>query len=150
MKTILSVISALLLISGCTNKSGASMGLFSATAPVIAILQDDMFLGTATGYLDRTGKIEIASQVNPTLKCIGSFKYTGSKQGDGRMTCNDGVDAFFQFNALSTLSGYGFGKSNRGAVTFTFGLTPDEAVEYLKIPDNKKYQKNSEGKPMLI
>lgn len=140
----------LLLACGCANKSGASMGFFSATAPVIAILQDDLFLGTAVGYMDRTGTIDITSQVNPSLKCIGNFRYTGSKVGIGRMTCNDGNIAEFQFNGLSTLSGYGFGRSNRGGVSFTFGLTPDEAVEYLKIPSNKKLEKNTEGKTILI
>jgi hypothetical protein len=139
-----------LLMSGCTNKSGASMGFFSATAPVIAILQDDLFLGTAVGYMDRTGTIDITSQVNPSLKCIGNFRYTGSKIGIGRMTCNDGNIADFQFNGLSTLSGYGFGRSNRGGVSFTFGLTPEEAAQYLKMPSNKKLEKNSEGKTILI
>lgn len=126
------------------------MGLFSATAPVIAILQNDLFLGTAVGYMDRTGTINITSQVNPNLKCIGNFRYTGSKIGVGRMTCNDGSIAEFQFNGLSTLSGYGFSKSDRGGVSFTFGLTPEEATEYLKIPSNKKLEKSSEGKTVLI
>lgn len=139
-----------LLVCGCANKSGASMGFFSATAPVIAILQDDLFLGTAVGYLDRTGTIDITSSVNPSLKCIGNFRYTGSKTGVGRMTCNDGNIAEFQFNGLSALSGYGFGKSSRGGVSFTFGLTPEEAVEYLKIPPNKKLEKSTEGKTILI
>jgi hypothetical protein len=149
-KYFVALIAVPLFICGCVNKSGASMGLFSATAPVIAILQDDLFLGTAVGYMDRTGTIDITSQVNPSLKCIGNFRYTGSKIGVGRMTCNDGNIAEFQFNGLSTLSGYGFGRSNRGGVSFTFGLTPEEAVEYLKIPSNKKLEKSSEGKTILI
>lgn len=150
MKKLILIAGLLFAVTGCVNKSGASMGLFSATAPVIAILQDDLFLGTAVGYMDRTGTIDITSQVNPTLKCIGNFRYTGSKIGVGRMTCNDGNIAEFQFNGLSTLSGYGFGKSDRGGVSFTFGLTPEEATEYLKIPSNKKLEKSSEGKTILI
>jgi hypothetical protein len=150
MKKLIVMAGLLFTLTGCVNKSGASMGLFSATAPVIAILQDDLFLGTAVGYMDRTGTIDITSQVNPTLKCIGNFRYTGSKIGVGRMTCNDGNIAEFQFNGLSMLSGYGFGKSDRGGVSFTFGLTPDEATEYLKIPSNKKLEKSSEGKTILI
>lgn len=81
------------------------MGLFSATAPVIAILQDDLFTGEAVGYLDRTGTIEMVSEINPARRCVGNFRYTGSKVGEGRMTCNDGAEAAFQFNALSMLSG---------------------------------------------
>ena len=45
----------------CSNESGAKMGLFTATAPVLAILQDDLFSGSTTGYPDRTGDINVTS-----------------------------------------------------------------------------------------
>ncbi len=117
------------------------MGLFSATAPVIAMLHDDLFTGTATGYMDRTGTIEMASTVNESLRCMGSFRYTGAKIGVGHVTCNDGTISDVQFNGLSALSGYGIGSTSRGALTFTFGLTPEEATKYLSLPKGKAIEK---------
>jgi hypothetical protein len=139
MKTITSaMILASAFLSGCANESGARMGLFSATAPVIAILADDLFLGEAVGYMDRTGTIQIKSSVNEDIRCIGEFRYTGAKTGIARVRCTDGAEASLDFTGLSALSGYGFGKSSRGPASFTFGLTPEQASQYLKLPQGKK------------
>ncbi|MGZ5094957.1 MAG: hypothetical protein ACXWCY_31135 [Burkholderiales bacterium] len=121
------------------------MGLTSATAPVVAILHDDLFIGEAEGYLDRTGKIDVHSAIDQTIRCVGRFAYTGSKTGTGTMQCNDGNEARFSFNALSMLSGYGYGKTSRGALSFTFGLTPDEAGQYLRLPQGRALRKQDNG-----
>lgn len=144
------LIAAALLLGGCANESGARMGLFSATSPVIAILADDLFLGEATGYMDRTGTIQIKSSVNDNLHCIGEFRYTGAKTGVARVRCNDGSEAELDFTGLSTLSGYGFGKSTRGPASFTFGLTPEQASQYLKPPKGKKLVPSVSGKSNLV
>lgn len=148
-KTTLTLVLPLMLLGGCANESGARMGLLSATAPVIAVLADDLFTGEATGYMDRTGKIEIQSQLNPELKCIGEFRYTGSKTGTARVRCNDGNDALMEFTGLSALSGYGFGNSSRGAASFTFGLTPEQASQYLRVPKGKKLETQKAKPPRL-
>lgn len=137
------------LLGGCANESGARMGLFSATSPVIAILADDLFLGEATGYMDRSGTIQIKSSVNENLHCIGEFRYTGTKTGIARVRCNDGAEAVLDFTGLSALSGYGFGKSSRGPASFTFGLTPEQATQYLKLPQGKRLTPSSSGKSQL-
>ena len=139
-KAILPLLLVMLLFVsiGCSNKSGARMGLFSATAPVIAILADDLFTGKAVGYIGRTGTIEVTSVLDPDIICIGQFRYTAAKSGTGQIRCNDGNVAEFDFKGLSALSGYGFGTSTRGAISFTFGLTPDDAKKYLKLPKGKK------------
>jgi hypothetical protein len=125
------------------------MGLTSATAPVLAILADDLFTGEAVGYLDRTGKIEVTSSVSPTLRCVGEFRYTGSSVGRGTMQCNDGNNAQFQFNSLSALSGYGFGNSSRGPMSFTYGLTVEEAKSYLRLPVGKALRGGKTEQPVL-
>lgn len=102
-----------LLLNGCANESGARMGFASATSPVLAILSDDLFTGEAVGYMDRTGTIEITSVIDPNLKCVGQFQYTGSKTGTAIVRCNDGAIAELSFNGLSMLSGYGYGRSSR-------------------------------------
>lgn len=140
---------AVVLCAGCANDAGSRMGLFSATAPVIAILNDDLFVGTAEGYANRTGKIEITSKVNPDVRCIGNFRYLNSGGGDGSMQCNDGHVADFNFTALSMLSGYGIGKSTKGATSFTYGLTIDDAQKYLLLPKGKRVTPDEKKQPKL-
>jgi len=149
MKKLLLVLGGVFTLEGCVNNSGAYMTLYSAHAPVIAILSDDLFVGTAIGYMDRTGTINITSALNPDLKCLGHFKYTGSQIGEGSMTCNDGTEARIQFNKLTNLSGYGLGTSTRGGISFTYGLTPEEATKYLSIPTNKRLRPPSSSNEKL-
>ena len=125
------------------------MGLFTATAPVLAMLQDDLFTGEAVGYMDRTGTISMTSTIDPDRKCVGQFRYTGSKVGIARVQCNDGEEGELTFNALSMLSGYGYGKTTRGPASFTFGLTPEESSKYLTLPKGKQIRQKQEG-PKLV
>ena len=133
----------------CSNESGAKMGLFTATAPVLAILQDDLFSGSTTGYPDRTGDINVTSVIDPNISCIGEFYYTGTRTGKATLTCNDGHVAEMQFNSITNLSGYGYGTSTRGPVSFTYGLTSKQSQEYLKLPKGKKIS-SDENDPQLI
>ena len=142
---IVSVAFITLSVVGCANESGARMGLTSATSPVLAILSDDLFTGEAVGYMDRTGTIDITSVVDPSLKCVGQFHYTGSNTGVATVRCNDGAIADLSFNALGMLSGYGYGRTSRGPASFTFGLTPEQASKYLTLPKGKRLIKNEKG-----
>jgi hypothetical protein len=134
--------------TGCANESGARMGLTSATAPVFVGLSDDLFTGDAVGYMDRTGTIDIASVLDPSRKRVGQFRYTGAKTGVAKVRCNDGAVAELSFNGLTMLSGYGYGATSRGPVSFTFGLTPEQASKYLTLPKGKQLIKRDAG-PML-
>lgn len=134
-----------ILISGCANESGSRLTLLSATAPVLAILYDDLFVGEAVGYMDRTGTIDIHSVSNPEIKCVGNFRYIGSKTGEATVRCNDGAEAVLSFNGLTALSGYGYGKTSRGPASFTFGLTSEQAGQYLTLPQGKRISKESQG-----
>lgn len=133
------------VLSGCSTAGGGKLGLFSATAPVMAILYDDLLLGEAVGYLDRTGTISVQSAANPQTRCVGEFRYTGSRTGTAVLRCNDGSEAVLSFNALSSLSGYGYGRTSRGPASFTYGLTPEEAGQYLTLPDRKRLVRKPEG-----
>ena len=73
------------LLSGCAS-------LMSVSAPVIAIVKVDLFTGTAVGYVDRTGTIEVTSVLNPDTRCVGNFAYVGTKIGKGELRCNDGMN----------------------------------------------------------
>ena len=132
-----SAIVAMLVLSasGCTTSGGSKMGLFTATAPVITLMVDDFFVGTAVGYMDRTGTIDMTSTTRPDVRCVGEFRYTGMRTGTATLRCSDGLVAEVNFNALSSLSGYGYGTTSRGPASFTYGLKASEALKYLRFPE---------------
>lgn len=113
-------------------------GFFSVTLAVIAILDDDLYVGEAVGYLDRTGTIDLRSVRDPAKRCAGRFRYTSGKTGIADMRCDDGAEATMSFNALDTFSGYGRGATPRGQASFTFGLKVEEAATFLALPAGKK------------
>ena len=55
-----------LFLTSCTN-----------TQPVMAFLQDDLYYGKATGFMDGSGKINVQSVKNENLNCLGDFRYIG-------------------------------------------------------------------------
>lgn len=134
---------SLAALGGCTISGGSRIGLFSATAPVVAIIADDAFEGEAVGYMDRSGTIEMRSVTDPEVRCAGDFRYTGKRSGRGLIRCNDGSAAEINFNSISSVSGYGYGATNRGPVSFTYGLTPEDAIEYLRAPEGKAVRINN-------
>lgn len=136
-------------LAGCTTAGGGRMGLFTASAPVIAIMYDDLFVGEAIGHIDYTGTIDMHSALDAGKRCVGEFRYTGSHSGVANLQCNDGTTARISFNALSMLSGYGYGRTTRGPVSFTYGLTPEEAGKYLTLPTGKKLVRRQSG-PALV
>jgi len=114
------------------------MSACSVSAPVYSIARFDgedlIFEGVAVGYMDRTGTIEMRSKDGVT--CAGAFRYTGTRVGDGNLTCSNGEKANIQFNGLSTVSGYGYGSSSSGyPIAFTFGLDKGERERYLRIDE---------------
>jgi hypothetical protein len=131
------------LLSGCAS-------LISVSAPVIAILKDDLFTGTAVGYADRTGTIDVASILDPDTRCVGNFAYVGTKIGKGELRCNDGSAGTFQFNGLTMRSGYGLGTTTRGSMSFTFGLNTVEAAEYLRLPQGKTLRETIKDKKLSL
>jgi hypothetical protein len=145
------VLSALasLAMGGCATAGGGHMGLFTASAPVIAIMYDDLFVGEAIGHIDHTGTIDMHSALDAGKRCVGEFRYTGSNSGVASLQCNDGAAARISFNALSMLSGYGYGRTTRGPVSFAYGLTPEEAAKYLTLPTGKKLIRRPSG-PALV
>ena len=74
--------------------------------------------------------------MSPSTTCVGEFRYisTWTKTGKGTVSCNDGSQGQFNFKGLTNLKGFGYGTSNRGPVTFTYGMTAEEAAQYLQKP----------------
>ena len=141
------MVSIALWVSTVGEARGAEvhMGLFSVRIRVIAILHDDLFVGEAIGHFDRTGTIELRSVMDPSVKCVGRFRYTSLKTGVADMKCDDKAEASLLFNALGVFSGYGAGSTPEGPASFTFGLEPVEAAKYLMIPNGKRLVERPDG-----
>ena len=143
---------AITLFAACIGLTGfanaAAAGLFSATGIVIAILADDLFVGEAEGHLDGAGTLAIHSQKNPGLTCLGEFTSSALLGGSGQMHCSDGASATFHFQRLNLRHGYGVGSFSRGAMSFTYGLSAEEAAPYLQLPDGKRL--GSSGKELKL
>jgi S1-C subfamily serine protease len=111
---------ALLLLAGC-----ASVSVYGVVGD-----ENDLYTGSATGYLDRSGSIELKNAKGNV--CRGDFKYGYGLRGAGIIGCDDGQTAHIVFNGLSPMSGYGIGTSNTGRhVAFTYGLSREQSGRYL-------------------
>jgi hypothetical protein len=116
----------------------AAAGLLSATGPVIAIVGGELFVGEAEGHLNGAGTLAIHSQKKPGLTCAGEFTSSAEQGGKGQLKCTDGSTATFQFKRLTVRRGHGGGRFGRGSMSFTYGLSAEEARPYLKLPKGKK------------
>jgi hypothetical protein len=139
-KLLITVLAACIGLAGSATLAGA--GLLSSTGMVIAILADDLFVGEAEGHLSGAGTLAIHSQTDRDLTCLGQFTSSAELGGSGQMHCSDGATATFHFQRLSVLRGYGVGSFSRGAMSFAYGLSAEEAGPYLKLPEGKTLRSN--------
>ena len=134
-------LAALFGIASLVTPAGAA-GLFSATGTVIAILDGELFLGQAEGHLDGAGTLNIHAQKNPALVCSGAFTSSAAMGGTGQLACSDGATSAFHFQRLSVFRGHGIGSFSRGAMSFVYGLSNEEARPSLELPPGKKLMHN--------
>jgi S1-C subfamily serine protease len=87
------------------------------TLPVSGYLGNskEEFLGRATGYVTRTGVLNITTISG--VKCEGDFEYETSSNGKGDFKCADGQFGDFLFTSNGR-AGEGFGKTNKGEPFF--------------------------------
>ena len=137
MRTV--VLAACLGLAGSATPADA---LLSATGNVIAILAGDLFVGEAVGDLSGAGTLAIHSQKDPALTCRGQFTSSAEMGGLGQMQCSDGATATFSFKRMNIFRGYGVGSFSRGAMSFTYGLSAEEARPYLTLPEGKQLRQS--------
>lgn len=116
----------------------ANAQLFTSTGPVIAILNDNLLVGEATGHLGGWGTIALRSGAKAGLTCVGEFSYTDLLGDAGKLTCSDGTSASFWFQRLSLMRGYGASNAGRSVLSFTYGLTAEDSAPYLKLPPGRQ------------
>ncbi len=90
------------------------------TLPVTgSISKNERFSGSATGYMDGSGKLTIKTERG--LSCTGRFQYESRVKGAGSFSCKNGEKGKFRFTSRGD-SGEGSGRSNRGRrFSFKFG-----------------------------
>jgi hypothetical protein len=130
---------------GCAKINDVGMGMLSSSSLAVAVINDTLLTGKAVVYTDRTGTLNLESDTEPKLKCMGNIRYTASRSGSAVLKCSDGNEAAMQFNAMGETRGYGSGKSNRGTASFAFGLPLASAAAYLTLPAGKRIVTDAEG-----
>lgn len=92
----------------------------SMTLPVRGTSEtgDETFTGTATGYMDGSGSLQVTSSRG--TQCAGDFVYVTRRQGQGVFTCSDGRSGPFEFVSTGT-RGTGTAMLGGRRFTFTFG-----------------------------
>lgn len=100
--------------------SSLFMTACSMTLPVKGRIQQssETFIGTATGYLNGGGTIEV-NTTNGVL-CTGDFVYITNRNGRGVFECDDNRTGPFEFVSTGK-SGAGTGTLDGHPFTFTFG-----------------------------
>ncbi|PRH86560.1 hypothetical protein C5L14_14595 [Labrys okinawensis] len=78
----------------------------------------ETFTGSATGYADGGGTLQIKS--NKGLPCTGNFVYETPRKGSGVFNCSNGQSGPFEFASTGT-RGTGTGTIGGKPFTFTFG-----------------------------
>ena len=140
VKTLLLVLAACLGLGGAASAAGASM--LTAKGDVIAIMGGELFLGEAEGHISGAGTLAIHSQKNPRLTCSGKFTSSAELGGKGQLRCTDGKTSTFKFERMTIRRGHGTGSFGKGTMSFSYGLTADEAKPYLKLPKGKQLKHN--------
>jgi hypothetical protein len=142
---------AAFLLSACVNLNDAAMRLLASSSPAFAIINDKVFEGTAQLYTDRSGKLDLQSEADPLVKCMGNLRRTATRGGVITLRCNDGIEVFVNFILLSEASGHGTGGTGQGMLSLTYGLSKNEAAAYLKLPATRSAESANEPslKPSL-
>ncbi len=117
INSLLKKLILLFSISGTALLTGCSL-----TVPLVVFSGngDEVLKGTATGYLDGSGKIQF-SGTTIDVQCQGDFQYqrTGYKGwGTGSVECTDGTTANFKFDSATSSKGSGYGDDSKGRFFF--------------------------------
>lgn len=135
-------------LSGCAQVSDGSLLIFSSRVPAIALVHGQLLQGEVQLMPDRTGSATLTTRTKPLsgagadnariTSCVGQLRYTSSVAGAIDLRCSGGVAAELAFTMLSETRGYAYSQTPGVSVSMTYGLAPDEARAYLKLPDDKR------------
>jgi len=125
-----------LLLGGCAAVNDVTMRAFATSAPALAVVGERVLTGDIVLYTDRSGKLQLRSEAEPALSCMGALRYTATSSGTVNLSCSDGRQAQLPFTALGKTSGHG--GTAGGPISFTYGLAPESARAWLTPPPGKR------------
>lgn len=134
MKALAVSLSAVVFVSACAKMNDAMMNTLSSSSPANALVNNTVLSGKFVLFPDRTGTLDLQSESDPMLKCMGTLRYTATQSGVATLRCNDGTEMQLSFTAITETKGYGHGRGGKSTAAFTFGLETAEAAAYLKLP----------------
>lgn len=145
MKTFALASLLLLTITGCARINDVGMRLVASSAFAMALVHDTVLSGKAVMSVDRSGTLNLESDTEPKVKCMGTMRYTATTSGVATLKCSNGADVLMPFNAISETKGYGSGRTAQGLASFTFGMDPEDAIAYLRPAAGKRLVATPEG-----
>ena len=134
-------------LGACAQVSEGSLLLFSTRVPAIALVDGQLLQGEVVLLPNRTGSVALQSSASKpggggdkklVSSCVGQMRYTSTVAGVMDVRCDGGVETELRFNMLSDTKGYAYSQALGVPVSLTYGLAPDEARAYLKLPANKQ------------
>lgn len=125
-----------LLLGGCAAVNDVTMRALATSAPALAVVGERVLTGEIVLYTDRSGKLQLRSESEPALSCMGTLRYTATSSGTVNLSCSDGRQAQLPFTALGETSGHGGAAG--GPISFTYGLAPEPARAWLTPPPGKR------------
>ena len=137
MKSAVIWLISTLFLAGCAKINDTAMNVMASSSPAVAVVNGTLLTGKAVLFTDRTGTLDLQSDKEPVLKCMGRLRYTATQSGQVRLQCSDGTDASMTFTAVGESKGHGSGNTARGTAAFTYGFDMTEAAAYLRLPTDK-------------
>ena len=124
-------------LAGCATVAEETTRLFSSNTPAIAVVDGRVLWGVANFTSAREATVQLQNAEIPSLACSGTLRYTASGSGSVSLACTDGRSITSTFHALSALSGSGSNLAASPGFAFTYGLPPEKAAGYLRLPSER-------------
>lgn len=137
------------ILAACARVAEGTLLVFSTRVAAIAVVDGQLLQGEVVLLTDRTGTATLKSTANTprpapgmgkpaVTQCVGQLRYTSTVAGVFDLRCDAAVQAELRFTMLSETRGYAYSQAATPAVSLTYGLAPEQAKAYLKLPPNKQ------------
>ena len=126
-----------LLLSACARVNDTGLRLVSSKRDALLIVNGQLLTGNVLLVPDRTGRVSFSTEKGVITACSGSMRYTATNNAEMDVHCNDGTQVTLQTTLLSETRGYGYGRTDQGPSSLTFGLSDQDARAFLTVPQGK-------------
>ncbi len=132
-------------LCGCAKVNDTGLRLVSTRVDAYAVVNGRLLTGDVILIPDRTARVILGTDVEPSMTCMGAMRYTASVSGEMDLSCGDGTSTRIQYNLLTETRGYAYGASALGPISVAFGLPLQEATAYLRVPEGQRVVPSADG-----